>query len=134
MKQLSLLISPVCVCVSDLNECATKPGICRNGRCENTVGSYRCKCDQGFVANPTQTECIGRFFHHALLFHGLIFTVLHRISRLFCVLTTFLFYFISLCGLVLSEPDKVGKLSFSGRPAFKLIKLIKSLELLMSFD
>lgn len=45
---------------ADLNECAAKPGICKNGRCENTVGSYRCKCDQGFVANPTQTECIGK--------------------------------------------------------------------------
>lgn len=49
----------VCVSVPDLNECVAKPGICRNGRCENTVGSYRCKCDQGFIANPTQTECIG---------------------------------------------------------------------------
>lgn len=45
---------------ADLNECAVKPGICKNGRCENTVGSYRCKCDQGFLANPTQTECIGK--------------------------------------------------------------------------
>lgn len=45
---------------ADLNECAVKPGICKNGRCENTVGSYRCKCDQGFIANPTQTECIGK--------------------------------------------------------------------------
>lgn len=50
-------ISNVC---ADLNECLAKPGICKNGRCENTVGSYRCKCDQGFIANPTQTECIGK--------------------------------------------------------------------------
>lgn len=49
----------MCVSVLDLNECTAKPGVCKNGRCENTIGSYRCKCDQGFVANPTQTECIG---------------------------------------------------------------------------
>uniref|UniRef100_A0A8D3E1D9 Fibrillin 1 n=1 Tax=Scophthalmus maximus TaxID=52904 RepID=A0A8D3E1D9_SCOMX len=53
-----LYTARVCVCLLDLNECTAKPGTCKNGRCENTVGSYRCRCDQGFVANPTQTECI----------------------------------------------------------------------------
>lgn len=51
----------MCLYVIDLNECTAKPGICKNGRCENTIGSYRCICDQGFVANPTQTECIGKY-------------------------------------------------------------------------
>lgn len=66
-------ISNVC---ADLNECMAKPGICKNGRCENTVGSYRCKCDQGFIANPTQTECIGKdvvsshIFFHFLFYRG----------------------------------------------------------------
>lgn len=43
----------------DLNECRAKPGICKNGRCVNTVGSYRCECNDGFEPSSTGTECIG---------------------------------------------------------------------------
>lgn len=68
-----LYTARVCVCLLDLNECTAKPGTCKNGRCENTVGSYRCRCDQGFVANPTQTECIGTY--HILYILVLLFTV-----------------------------------------------------------
>lgn len=66
------------LCVPDLNECVVKPGICKNGRCENTVGSYRCKCDQGFLANPTQTECIGKevVSDHIFFILSLIYTFL----------------------------------------------------------
>lgn len=45
---------------SDLNECRAKPGICKNGRCVNTVGSYRCECNDGFEPSSTGTECIGK--------------------------------------------------------------------------
>lgn len=44
---------------TDLNECRAKPGICKNGRCVNTVGSYRCECNDGFEPSSTATECIG---------------------------------------------------------------------------
>lgn len=60
----------MCFSVLDLNECLAKPAVCKNGRCENTVGSFRCRCDQGFVANPTQTECIGTYVVHHL--HSLL--------------------------------------------------------------
>ncbi|MGH0140469.1 UNVERIFIED_CONTAM: hypothetical protein FKN15_029121 [Acipenser sinensis] len=40
------------------NECTAKPGICENGRCINTVGSYRCSCHEGFSASSSETECI----------------------------------------------------------------------------
>lgn len=43
---------------TDENECRTKPGICENGRCMNTPGSYRCDCTEGFSASATQTECV----------------------------------------------------------------------------
>lgn len=45
---------------TDLNECRAKPGICKNGRCVNTVGSYRCECNDGFEPSSTATECIGK--------------------------------------------------------------------------
>uniref|UniRef100_A0A8C4T425 Fibrillin 2b n=1 Tax=Erpetoichthys calabaricus TaxID=27687 RepID=A0A8C4T425_ERPCA len=45
----------------DENECRTKPGICKNGRCINTEGSFRCQCNEGFQVSVTGTECIGEY-------------------------------------------------------------------------
>lgn len=45
---------------ADENECQTKPGLCENGRCVNTVGSYRCECNEGFTVSDTQDECLGK--------------------------------------------------------------------------
>ncbi|XP_029305402.1 latent-transforming growth factor beta-binding protein 1 isoform X2 [Cottoperca gobio] len=41
----------------DLNECLLQ-GVCPNGNCLNTVGSYRCMCKPGYVPDPTLTTCI----------------------------------------------------------------------------
>ena len=38
----------------DIDECKTLPGLCANGQCVNTMGSYRCICNRGFRADPTQ--------------------------------------------------------------------------------
>ena len=32
----------------EIDECALLPGICRHGRCLNTVGSFTCDCDPGY--------------------------------------------------------------------------------------
>lgn len=81
----------ICVSVLDLNECTAKPGICKNGRCENTIGSYRCRCDQGFVATPTQTECIGRYIFSLYLAQ--------------CVLNSFTWVFITVVTASLIQLD-----------------------------
>lgn len=75
-----LSVFPISNVCADLNECMAKPSICKNGRCENTVGSYRCKCDQGFIANPTQTECIGKDVVSSHIFFS--FLILSRLSGL----------------------------------------------------
>ncbi|KFV69038.1 Latent-transforming growth factor beta-binding protein 1, partial [Dryobates pubescens] len=41
----------------DINECQLQ-GICPNGECLNTMGSYRCTCKMGFVPDPTLSRCI----------------------------------------------------------------------------
>ncbi|MEE6491205.1 hypothetical protein FKM82_016127 [Ascaphus truei] len=41
----------------DMDECRQNPRPCANGRCENTVGSFRCACSTGFSTNPQGTEC-----------------------------------------------------------------------------
>ncbi|XP_063161438.1 latent-transforming growth factor beta-binding protein 1 isoform X2 [Candoia aspera] len=41
----------------DINECQLQ-GVCPNGECLNTMGSYRCTCKPGFVPDPTLSRCI----------------------------------------------------------------------------
>ncbi|KAF2978190.1 hypothetical protein EK904_006755 [Melospiza melodia maxima] len=42
---------------TDINECQLQ-GVCPNGECLNTMGSYRCTCKMGFVPDPTLSRCI----------------------------------------------------------------------------
>ncbi|XP_043673250.1 fibrillin-2-like isoform X2 [Vespula pensylvanica] len=41
----------------DINECIEFPGMCVNGRCKNTVGSYSCRCNQGFALDEHGIKC-----------------------------------------------------------------------------
>ncbi|XP_077996106.1 latent-transforming growth factor beta-binding protein 3-like isoform X2 [Glandiceps talaboti] len=42
----------------EIDECMKIPGLCKNGRCLNTLGSYRCLCDPGYRVNRLGTRCI----------------------------------------------------------------------------
>ena len=42
----------------DVNECRVFPGICRNGRCKNSLGSYSCRCHQGFALDEDGFHCV----------------------------------------------------------------------------
>uniref|UniRef100_A0A8I3WT77 Latent-transforming growth factor beta-binding protein 1 n=1 Tax=Callithrix jacchus TaxID=9483 RepID=A0A8I3WT77_CALJA len=41
----------------DINECQLQ-GVCPNGECLNTMGSYRCTCKIGFGPDPTFSSCV----------------------------------------------------------------------------
>ncbi|XP_057703830.1 latent-transforming growth factor beta-binding protein 1 isoform X9 [Corythoichthys intestinalis] len=45
---------------TDLDECQLQ-GVCPNGNCVNTVGSYRCMCKPGYIPNSMLTSCISMF-------------------------------------------------------------------------
>lgn len=42
---------------SDINECQT-PGICMNGRCINSEGSFRCECPTGLAIDVDGRVCV----------------------------------------------------------------------------
>ena len=35
-------------------------GMCQHGTCMNTVGSFRCECETGYVYDETSHQCIDR--------------------------------------------------------------------------
>uniref|UniRef100_A0A8C8SB66 Latent transforming growth factor beta binding protein 3 n=1 Tax=Pelusios castaneus TaxID=367368 RepID=A0A8C8SB66_9SAUR len=41
----------------DINECAMQ-GVCQNGECLNTQGSFRCACKPGHVLGPSRSQCV----------------------------------------------------------------------------
>lgn len=49
--------------MTDINECTMFPGLCVNGRCRNTVGSFECECYPGFAKDSFGTNCTGRLLH-----------------------------------------------------------------------
>ncbi|ETE61011.1 Fibrillin-2, partial [Ophiophagus hannah] len=42
----------------DVNECLENPGICSNGHCINTDGSFRCECPLGYNLDYTGVQCV----------------------------------------------------------------------------
>lgn len=49
------------VIVIDVNECIENPGICTNGLCINTDGSFRCECPMGYNLDYTGITCVGMY-------------------------------------------------------------------------
>uniref|UniRef100_A0A7N5ZUD6 Fibrillin 2b n=1 Tax=Anabas testudineus TaxID=64144 RepID=A0A7N5ZUD6_ANATE len=50
--------SPCEPCEIDINECEVFPGVCTNGRCVNTQGSFRCECAEGLTLDSTGRTCV----------------------------------------------------------------------------
>ncbi|KAH0628173.1 hypothetical protein JD844_009001 [Phrynosoma platyrhinos] len=41
----------------DINECKVFPGMCTNGKCRNTIGSFKCRCNSGFALDMEERNC-----------------------------------------------------------------------------
>ena len=61
----SLLILPIL----DINECEFS-GICPNGICKNTIGSYICNCPQGYALSSDGTSCEGKRKLYSICYNG----------------------------------------------------------------
>lgn len=53
--------------LADVNECAETPGVCTNGLCVNTDGSFRCECPFGYSLDFTGVSCVGEGLAHPSL-------------------------------------------------------------------
>lgn len=51
---------------ADVNECEVFPGVCPNGRCVNTKGSFHCECAEGLTLDGTGRVCLGKI--HVFLY------------------------------------------------------------------
>lgn len=47
--------------LSDVDECQVFPGVCINGKCVNTQGSFFCQCPPGMTVDVSGRTCIGRY-------------------------------------------------------------------------
>jgi hypothetical protein len=47
-----------CICGTDIDECSEQQGVCSNGQCFNTPGSYRCRCNRGYRLSSSG-QCTG---------------------------------------------------------------------------
>lgn len=47
------------ICYLDVDECKT--GVCENGYCTNTIGSFVCECYAGYRFNAFINKCEGKF-------------------------------------------------------------------------
>ncbi|OXB66901.1 hypothetical protein ASZ78_013562 [Callipepla squamata] len=45
------------LCPRDINECKVFPGMCMNGKCRNTIGSFKCRCNSGFALDMEERNC-----------------------------------------------------------------------------
>ena len=54
--------------VADVDECAIN-GVCANGLCINTAGSFHCRCKDGFQISSDGRNCLGELFLSACKFN-----------------------------------------------------------------
>lgn len=46
------------LCVLDIDDCASVPGLCEGGKCINTIGAFVCECSEGFTLIESTMKCL----------------------------------------------------------------------------
>ena len=63
------------ICPTDIDECEVRNGGCQHS-CANTLGSFRCSCDQGYRLSDDALRCEGRETNICTSCHHLTFLAL----------------------------------------------------------
>ena len=53
---------------ADIDECATDQANCSQS-CNNTIGSYQCSCNEGYVLDSDKHTCYGNGYNNIIVFH-----------------------------------------------------------------
>lgn len=77
------------VCWSDVDECSIQRGLCRNGQCINTVGTFQCVCNEGFELTLDGRLCAGKE-QPFLIFFWLWYVYIYIYFTLYPLLHSFL--------------------------------------------
>ena len=49
----------------DIDECSEDPDICLDGQCQNFIGGYHCRCNEGFRESTDMLQCFGKWCMYA---------------------------------------------------------------------
>lgn len=60
LLSFSLFINAFSFTFLDVDECSLMGNLCKNGRCINAMGSYRCICNKGYKPDQSGTKCVGK--------------------------------------------------------------------------
>ena len=65
-NEQTILSDASIIILSDIDECSYEAYVCHsNASCENTVGGYSCKCQEGFSGSGK--NCSGKNFNSCLI-------------------------------------------------------------------
>lgn len=52
------IINPMTNETEEIDECALMPTMCSHGTCMNTIGSFECQCNRGYIYDINSHQCI----------------------------------------------------------------------------
>ena len=65
-KEQSVLLTSLCILLADINECSEETHQCTQN-CNNTIGSYVCSCNSGFIIDVDGRTCDGEMVDYFII-------------------------------------------------------------------
>ena len=72
--------------LTDIDECARDPSLCRGGHCVNSIGSYICECLDGHELSSDGKACKGKNIQYT--FFLIVFVFFDLIIQFYLIMRT----------------------------------------------